>query len=485
MKLRSLFRQRRLRDFGLVWRWQNWLRLRFTRNGQYLLLALLITAILGLNTRQTLVHQIFGLIFALLLLAFVLTSRWLVWLHRLPKQFKISRQFPAHGSVGNTAFYHFQISHAQPQPLRGYSLIECPHDPRPTRAQFEHALEPGALQRNWFDRAVGYYRWAWLLKMNQVSHIAELPLPMLAAQQNYQLSHRFTPFARGHLVLSGVWLARTDPLGLCRALRYIELPGAILVLPSTWPTPPAPLPVSRHAQHEFAASVSGDGEEFVGLRSYRPGDSLRMIHWKSFARLGSPVVKEYQTEFFTRYAILLDTVQAPAGQAFEDAIALSASLVSNLHQPAYLLDLLYTDNACQIATCGHGQLQVEALLHILAGLQASQVDLLAQLQASVLARHDELSACICVLLDWDQPRAKFVQQLLELGLPLQVWLVHDHPLQRFPLPHPEWLRIFQAGHCEEQLRALHSSLPQEFAPASTKAESENSAESTESMELPR
>lgn len=459
MKLRSLLRRRRLHNFGLVWRWQAWLNLRFTRSGQFMLALLLASGILGLNTRQALGYQIFGFVSAALLLAMLVTLRWL---QRMPHNFKISRNLPPHASVGARAQYYFQLCHEGKQVLHGYSLLECPHDPRPSRAQFEHAVEPGAEQRNWFDRSVGYYRWAWLLHMNRITHIAELPLPALVPGQVLQISHGFTPFARGNLVLSGVWLARTDPFGFCRALQFIELPATMLVLPCTWPTPPAPLPVARHAQHQFAASVSGDGEEFVGLRAYRPGDSLRIVHWKSFARLGSPVVKEYQTEYFTRYAILLDTVQAPAGQAFEDAIALAASLVANLHRPDYLLDLLYIDSDCQSATCGHGQLQVEALLHILAGLQASRHALLRQLQSLLLARYDELSACVCVMLQWDEARAQFVRQVQELGLPLQVWLVCAKPHSDLPHPLPNWLRLFQPGQCAEQLLAM-----QDAPPAST------------------
>ena len=47
------------------------------------------------------------------------------------------------------------------------------------------------------------------------------------------------------------------------------------------------------------------------LRDYRPGDPLQRVHWKSFARTGRPVVKEYQDEFFERHALVLDTGTAP------------------------------------------------------------------------------------------------------------------------------------------------------------------------------
>lgn len=55
------------------------------------------------------------------------------------------------------------------------------------------------------------------------------------------------------------------------------------------------------------SSSTGDAIEFVGTRDYREGDPPRNIHWRSWARRGAPVVKEYQEEYFCRIALILDT----------------------------------------------------------------------------------------------------------------------------------------------------------------------------------
>jgi uncharacterized protein (DUF58 family) len=89
----------------------------------------------------------------------------------------------------------------------------------------------------------------------------------------------------------------------------------------------------------LAASV-GDSEEFLALRDYRPGDPLQRVHWKSFARTGKPVVKDYQDEFFERHALVLDTGSlAGEDAAFEDAVALAASFVYTIDTQECLLDL--------------------------------------------------------------------------------------------------------------------------------------------------
>ena len=59
------------------------------------------------------------------------------------------------------------------------------------------------------------------------------------------------------------------------------------------------LPGKSHYQRGGVAMAAGVGEmeEFVALREYRRGDSLRRVHWRSTARLGELVVKEFRSSF--------------------------------------------------------------------------------------------------------------------------------------------------------------------------------------------
>src|ERR1700682_4041666 len=55
---------------------------------------------------------------------------------------------------------------------------------------------------------------------------------------------------------------------------------------------------SRHRVRELEASAAGSragtGTELFGVREYRPGDPLRRIHWRSSARHGELIVREYE-----------------------------------------------------------------------------------------------------------------------------------------------------------------------------------------------
>ncbi|CAN5374404.1 hypothetical protein BH09SUM1_BH09SUM1_02340 [soil metagenome] len=51
---------------------------------------------------------------------------------------------------------------------------------------------------------------------------------------------------------------------------------------------------------------SGLSEEFAGVRDYRPGDPPRLVHWKSTARHGKLMVKEFQEEITTLVSLFID-----------------------------------------------------------------------------------------------------------------------------------------------------------------------------------
>ncbi len=437
-------------NFRRYYRYRHWLLRRFTKSGQFTLAALLISAVVGINTQQVVAYQIFGLMAALLLLALAYVA---VFKPVAAEKIAIERPLPRYATVGEEVTYRLRLRHLSGSAIGGLSLLESHHDPRPTLIQFSQAHEPGSERQNRYDRMVGYYRWSWLVRMNAVAQIDEIHVPSIQADATQEftqeVTQRFTPRFRGQLNLSGLALARRDPLGLCRATREIALPASMLVLPRTYTLPPLDLPGQLHHQpeHRVSAAASGDGEEIAGLREYRPGDALRDIHWKSFARSGIPVVKQYQSEYFERHALLLDTIGAPEGAAFEEAVSLAASFVGNLHGNDGLLDLLFVGVQCHCFTMGPGELQAEALMRVLALVKPCPDESLAALQASVLSRRAELSSCICILLDWDAERRQMVAELLQSGLALLVFLVSEVPL----VDCPTWLHQLVPGRMEEGL----------------------------------
>ncbi len=132
---------------------------------------------------------------------------------------------------------------------------------------------------------------------------------------------------------------------------------------------------------------------------------MRHIHWRSFARLGEPVVKEFQDEFFTRYALVLDTFGDELPEAaFEAAVSVAASFVDGMHTQDALLDLMFVEDRTWRLTIGRGLGQQSDLLRVLAFVVPRPGDQFARLAQHVLLHGSALSACVLVLLRLDDER---------------------------------------------------------------------------------
>jgi uncharacterized protein (DUF58 family) len=113
------------------------------------------------------------------------------------------------------------------------------------------------------------------------------------------------PLPRGIHPVQSAQLVSRWPLGLFRGCVDLEPLEPIVVYPA---------PISPG--EEGGAGVAG-GEEGVpqaadgmmqpsSLREYRPGDSMRRIHWRAMARRGVPVVAEWEAGCGEGYEFLID-----------------------------------------------------------------------------------------------------------------------------------------------------------------------------------
>ena len=88
---------------------------------------------------------------------------------------------------------------------------------------------------------------------------------------------------RGWLDCPPLTIASVFPLGITRAWsRRLTPPARCLVYPK--PADAAPWQTTAGTEGESRPGVLHDGEDFVGLRAYQPGDPLARISWKTFAR---------------------------------------------------------------------------------------------------------------------------------------------------------------------------------------------------------
>lgn len=439
-----------LRAFSAL---DHWLRARLTPAGWLVFGTAGAAAAAGIDLNQTLTAQAFAFLAALLVLALAAS---LAFRARL----EVRRNLPRYATAGERLAYQVALTNRGVAAIRGATLAERFRDPRPSYEEWRRAREPGEQRRNWFDRNAGYFRWRWLIERAVPETEDEVALPVLAPGATHLLRLGFTPRRRGRIALAGIRLGRTDPLGLVRGLVHHDLDAHVVALPKRYRLPALALPGVRRYQRggvSLAASV-GDSEEFLALRDYRPGDPLQRVHWKSFARAGKPIVKEFQDEFYERHALVLDTGSS-AGEdaAFEEAVSVAASFVYTLETQECLLDLLFVGGGALEAgvrafTAGRGQLHAEHMLEVLAGVRPSAAADFAALARTVLERQSSLSSLIVVLLGWDAERREFLAAARRSGLEVRAMLVCDASFA--PREPDAALTVLHPGAIERGLAAL-------------------------------
>jgi uncharacterized protein (DUF58 family) len=424
------------------------LRERLTPAGWLALGAAFAAGAAGLDTTQNVSYQAATLLGALLVLAWG-------WSLLFRARVRAERELPRFATAGEPFSYSVSLANLGTRALTGATVIERLRDPRPRFEDWRRAREPGEERRNWFDRNVGYFRWRWLIERRTPEPPQAAALPALAPGARRVLRLSLTPRRRGRIELAGLALGRADPLGLVKGLARVPLEGRVVALPRRYRLPRLALPGRRRHQPggvSLSSSV-GDAEEFLALREYRAGDPLQRIHWKSFARVGRPIVKEFQDEFFERHALVLDTGTARGEDAaFEDAVAVAASFAHTIDTQECLLELLFVGGSVRHYTAGRGQLHAEHLLEVLAGAGPSAPGEFDTLARAVLAEQAQLASCILVLQGWDEARRGLAERLAAGGIEVRAILVCAPDAA--PRDAPQWLLAVHPGAIEAGLAGL-------------------------------
>ncbi len=400
--------QRMLRLFRRLSRISRWFETRFTDAGAVVLSGAIGATIFGIDPRRTEAIQLAALLFATLVVAAMYAIRW-------RPRLEVTRVLPDTVTLGMPTHYRLAITNHGQRTESGLLIID---ELRTRYPGFREFSEPVGGDReaglNWFDRRVGFPRWLELLRRGRGGRIEAQPLPPVRPGETIRIDVPMVLLRRGKLVFESVLFKRPDPLHLFFAVVRRRLYGELIALPQRYPVPRLHWRSARHFHPgglTLAATV-GDSEEFMGLREYRPGDPLRHIHWRSFARLGEPVVKEFQNEYFDRHALLIDTFAGTATTAeFETAIAVAASLLQGERPRDSILDLVFIDREVWRMTSGRGLSNNRQLLIQLAELQANPRDDFARLADEARRYVDRLASVVLICTAWDPARAAFIEEL--------------------------------------------------------------------------
>lgn len=128
-------------------------------------------------------------------------------------------------------------------------------------------------------------------------HNASQVVPVLVGRGEYGWEVETTCTVRGEFQLGPLTIVSTDPFGFYRSPRRIGASEKLIVYPLTVEIQKVQLPIGflsggdaqRRMTHQITTNASS-------VRDYVPGDTMNRIHWRTTARTGNLMVKEFELD---------------------------------------------------------------------------------------------------------------------------------------------------------------------------------------------
>ncbi|MCG7415254.1 DUF58 domain-containing protein [Microbacterium aurum] len=165
-------------------------------------------------------------------------------------------------------------------------------------------------------------------------------VPRLAPAQEHEEVFAIPTSRRGVLSVGPVSVRRGDPLGLFERTNDRRQAVDLYVHPRTTSLDGLSLGHLRDLEGLPAQHLSRDDVSFHALREYQPGDDLRHVHWKSTARVGEVMVRQYEETRRSHFVVGLSTHpdEYRDPEEFEVAISAAASVGLRALRDSRILD---------------------------------------------------------------------------------------------------------------------------------------------------
>lgn len=209
--------------------------------------------------------------------------------------------------------------------------------------------------------------------------------PLLRGQ-SIQFSYRAV-LPRGKHEFPQVVVTAWSRWGLASRMESIPHESVIIVRPKAEPL--GAISIHPRRTRAFAgpvkANLGGQGLDFFGCRSYVPGDDVRRINWRAYARHDSLIVNEYELERLADVSIIVDArLQAHCrlgeDTTFDYSLRAAASLASHFLRVGNIVGLLIYGDMLQWVFPGVGKTQERKIFDSLASAYAAEKDVFEDLR---------------------------------------------------------------------------------------------------------
>jgi hypothetical protein len=158
--------------------------------------------------------------------------------------------------------------------------------------------------------------------------LVEFPVPMLRSGQEHRERLVIPGARRGIIDVGPATTTRTDPLRLLQRRFHWADVKTLYVHPKTVSVPSTSLGFIRDLEGRAARILTSDDIAFASIREYAMGDAQRHIHWKSTAKLGQLMVRQFEQTKRSLITLVLD--RDPESYANDEEFEMAVSSVGSL-----------------------------------------------------------------------------------------------------------------------------------------------------------
>ncbi|MGO1285279.1 MAG: DUF58 domain-containing protein [Brachybacterium sp.] len=160
------------------------------------------------------------------------------------------------------------------------------------------------------------------------SATAQFMVPRLAADAEHEELFAVPTKRRAVLVVGPVRSVRDDPLSLMRRQVTWAKEQELFVHPRTVRLDEAASGFLRDLEGTPSSDLSSSDIAFHALRDYAPGDDRRHVHWRTTARTGKLMVRQFEETRRSHVVVALDNLAEhyASDDEFELAVSVAASI---------------------------------------------------------------------------------------------------------------------------------------------------------------
>lgn len=181
---------------------------------------------------------------------------------------------------------------------------------------------------------------------------ASFSLPTLSGGEVHSELFTIPTERRGVIIVGPVSSVRGDPIGLVRRAVIWTEPEELLVHPATVRMYGSAAGFLHDLEGQPTKDVTNADLAFHALREYVPGDDRRYVHWRSSARTGTLMVRQFESTRRTHLVLAVSTDRRDYDVDDEFELAISAIGSLGLHAFAGEKDLTALTSEGRVSTLG-------------------------------------------------------------------------------------------------------------------------------------